>query len=557
MWIRFGAVTDKGYDRCIFPTSKKIEYSSLMQRRKFLHFLGTGTVSLGLLPPILQSCTANKSQRKSGGSLSSLIKGIEPSLKDELVLADGLHYEVLISYNDPINDTEFFGFNNDYTAFLPDGPDKGMLWVNHEYPDPLLIHGHTNGPKSRSGVEKEMLALGGSILHIERVDGHWRLIKGAPNKRIHGLTPIPFNWDEPIVGSREAIGTFQNCSGGVTPWGTILTCEENYQDIFGEVDRHTGLIDESFGTHGWSAYYNHRPEHYGWVVEVDPQTGAAKKHVALGRFCHECATIVELEDGRVVVYSGDDKVDQFMYKFISSSPGSLKEGTLYVADTVNGIWIPLTMEDERLSANFKDLTEVMIYCREAAALLGATPLDRPEDIDIDPVTGHVLITCTNNKAKGNYYGQIIKIIEDNNDYASLTFKAETFLTGGKETGFACPDNMAFDQGGNLWFASDISGGSIDKGPYEGFGNNGLYVVPRTGPQAGEIIQVASGPVSSELTGPFFHPDGKTLFISVQHPGETSKSMDALTSHWPNGGDSMPLCSVVCITGPLLETLNLL
>ena len=527
-----------------------------MKRRNFLEFLGTGAASLSLLPPFIQACSPNNAAEQVK-ALSQLIPGIAPSRADDLILAEGLSYEVLISHEEAINAAELFGFNNDYTAFIPDGPDKGILWVNHEYPDSLMISGHVKGPKTKEQVDMEMLALGGSILHIERVNGKWSLIPGAANKRVHGLSEIPFFWDSPIAGATVAIGTFSNCSGGVTPWGTILTCEENFQDMYGYSDRHTGAIDESHGTYGWSKYYPYRPEHYGWVVEVDVHTGAAQKIVALGRFSHECAHIIELEDGRVVVYSGDDWNDEFLYKFISSKPGSLKEGTLYVAQMETGTWIPMTMEDSRLKKEFKNLTDILIYCREAGKILGATPLDRPEDIDIDPVTGHVLVTCTNNKPKGNYYGQIMKIIETDNQYDSLTFKMEVHLTGGPEMGFACPDNMAFDRGGNLWFACDISGSSIGKVPYEEFGNNGLYVVPRSGPQAGEVIQVASGPIDSELTGPFFHPDGKTLFLSVQHPGETSKTADAYTSHWPHGGVSKPLCSVVCISGPLLESLNLL
>jgi len=524
-----------------------------MKRRNFLTFLGTGAASASLLPPFIQACKELSTVTKT--RLSQLIKGLDPIRSDNLELAEGLHFKRLISYDDPIGPDLKFGFNNDFTAFIPDGPDKGILWVNHEEPKSLYILGHERHPKTKEEVDKELRALGGSILHIERKEGSWQLVSDAPHKRVHGLSTIPFNWDQPIAGSTEAIGTFMNCSGGVTPWGSILSCEENYQDAFGQSDRKTGDIDESQGTYGWSHIYRNRPEHYGWVVEVDLQTGEAQKHVALGRFCHECSTLIELEDGNVVVYSGDDKNDEHLYKFISSTPGSLKEGTLYCADMDAGIWRPLSIEDERLKAEFKDQTEVLIYAPEAAKIIGATALDRPEDIEIDPVTGHVLIACTNNKPKGNYFGQILKVIEKDGDYRSLSFTSETHLTGGPEMGFACPDNMAFDQSGNLWFTCDISGSSIGKVPYEEYGNNGLYVVPRSGPQAGEVIQVASGPMDSELTGPFFHPDGKTLFLSVQHPGEQSKSLESLTSHWPHGGNSLPSPSVVCIHGPLLEALN--
>lgn len=524
-----------------------------MQRRRFLEFLGTGAVTAGLLPPFISAATARNSKVHE---LQKVITGIAPTRVDDLVLAEGLKAHRLVAFADPINAEDTFGFNNDYTAFIPKGEDKGILWVNHEYPSRLFVSGYTGGQKTRMQADMELYSLGGSILHIERKDGRWELDKTADNKRINGLTEIPFNWSEPIAGKRKAMGTFQNCSGGVTPWGSILTCEENYHHCYGEVDRKTGEVDESFGTYGWSEFYpENRPEHYGWVVEVDMDTGACQKHVALGRFSHECANIIELEDGRVVVYSGDDKNSEHFYKFISSEKKSLSEGTLYVANCEAGRWEPLDISNPALAEEFESQTDILIFCRDAAKMVGATELDRPEDIEIDPVTGHVLVACTNNKPKGNYHGQIMKFMEKDGKYDALEFEFETLLAGGEETGFTCPDNLAFDKGGNLWFTCDMSGSAIGKEPYEAFGNNGMFVVPRSGPQAGEVIQVASGPVDSELTGPFFHPDGKTLFLSVQHPGEQSRSLDGLTSHWPEGGDAIPRPAVVCIEGPLLEALN--
>ena len=209
-----------------------------------------------------------------------------------------------------------------------------------------------------------------------------------------------FNWNHPIKGADTAIGTHSNCSGGITPWNTFITCEENYQDVFGETIYDQNNIPTKVpSAYGWERFYDYPPEHYGWVVEIDPKTGEAQKHVALGRFSHECCTLFELEDKRVVAYSGDDKNSEHLYKFISSEPGSLKEGTLYVADTVNGKWLPLDWEKQAiLKSRFKDQTEVLNRVREAAKLLGATELNRPEDIEIDPVSGDVFISLTNNKA---------------------------------------------------------------------------------------------------------------------------------------------------------------
>jgi len=524
---------------------------SNINRRTFLEFLGKGLAVSAISPDMLLS--SKLSPKK--------IKGIDPSHEDALKLARGLKYDVLIKWEDAISDSDTFGFNNDFTAFIPfdeENPNDGILWVNHEYVDPFFVSNFTEGEKSKEQVEKEMYNVGGSILRIKRNENNkWQVVKNDPlNKRITGMTDIPFNWDQPIAGKSSAMGTLGNCSGGVTPWGTILTCEENYDMFYGERDFKSGERIDSRAFLGWHNHFDNPPEHYGWVVEVDPKTGNAQKHVALGRCAHECATITELADGRLVVYSGDDSINQCLYKFVSSKPGSLSEGTLYVANTRLGKWMPLVYEENKiLQKFFKDQTDVLVQLRKAAKYVGGTPLDRPEDIEIDPVTGSVFISLTNNSSTKNYFGSILKITEAKGDYAALTFRPEIFLAGGEETGFACPDNMAFDKAGNLWITSDISGSVMNQPPYSTFKNNGLFVVPRTGDQAGKVIQMASAPVDAEFTGPFFSPDGKTLFLSVQHPGEYSTGPDAITSHWPNGQPNIPRSAVVTISGKTLETLQ--
>ncbi len=530
-----------------------------IQRRTFLEFLGKGALGLSVTPTLLATKFHTKVNARAH---LPFVKGIKPSAKDDLKLAKGLNYHILSSWGDAINKEDTFGFNNDFTAFIPlddQNPDDGLLWVNHEYVDPIFVSGYDGSePKTKEQVEKEQYSVGGSILRIKKKkNGKWEVVKNDPmNRRISGQTPIPFNWKEPIAGKKEAIGTLGNCSGGVTPWGTILTCEENYDQFYGERDFRTGEKKKGSYDLEWSKYYDYPPEHYGWVVEVDPRTGEAQKHIALGRCAHECATIKELDDGRLVVYTGDDSVDQCLYKFISSKPGSLSEGTLYVANTNLGRWVSLKYEDsEVLQKLFKDQTDVLVQLRKAARVLGGSPLDRPEDIEIDPVNGNVLVALTNNTRKKNYFGSIMKLEETNNDHAALTFKSEVYLAGGIETGFASPDNMAFDLAGNLWFTSDMSGSLMHKEPYAPLKNNGLFFVPREGEQAGQVIQMASAPLDAELTGPWFAPDGKTLFLSVQHPGENSPSVQQLTSHWPKGGESTPLPSVVAIQGDLLEALQ--
>jgi len=518
-------------------------------RRKFLEILAKGTASTTFLPYVVSGCEIINSNQKS-------IRGISPSTADALSLADGLRHEILIQWGDPISEQDTFGFNNDFIAFLPteQKTDEGILWVNHEYIQSLFIHQERVTDKSLDQVRKEMYEVGGTFIHVKREKGKWSVVSHPGNKRITALTDIPFNWDEPIEGKSTAMGTLGNCAGGVTPWGTILTCEENYQLFYGDRTSKDRIITPSL--EGWENFYANPPEHYGWVVEVDPTTGAAQKHIALGRCAHECATVKELEDGRLVVYTGDDKNDEHLYKFISSQPGSLKEGTLYVANIDVGMWVPVDVTRQPLlMAKFKTQTEALVYLRESAKILGGSRLDRPEDIEIDPVNGNVLVALTNNIPRENFFGSILKIEEENGDHASLTFKASTYLTGGEDTGFASPDNMVFDLAGNLWFTSDISGDKMNEPPYESFKNNGLFLVMRKGPQAGEVIQIASAPVDAEFTGPWFSPDGTTLFLSVQHPGEQSKSMESLTGHWPGEKGSMPRPAVITIQGPLLDKIQ--
>ena len=506
-----------------------------------------------LQSPLIQALANSKE--------AGLLAGIAPSSADELLLAKGLHYEILLKWGDAISDKDHFGFNNDYVAFIPTKNNKlneGLLWVNHESVDAKFVSGYTGKQeRTKEQVDKEMYEVGGTIVKIKKNKrGQWQIVYNDPlNRRITAKTIIPFHYPTPIADTREAMGTLANCAGGVTPWGTILTCEENYDLFYGDRDRKTGGKQKG-SRMGWEKFYNNPPEHYGWVVEVNPITGDAKKLVALGRCAHECATMKALPDGRIVVYTGDDANDECLYKFISSKPASLLEGTLYVANLEQGRWESLNLAEQPvLQQHFKSQEEVLIWLREASKLVGGTPLDRPEDIEIDPITGNVLVALTNNTAKGNYHGSVLKVMEMAGDYASLHFSHETFLAGGEETGFACPDNMAFDAAGNLWFTSDISGSSMNKPPYAPFGNNGLFLLPRKGPQAGKVIQMASAPVDAELTGPCFSPDGKTLFLCVQHPGERSKNLEQLTSHWPEGGNNIPRSSLVTISGPLLENIQ--
>ncbi len=537
--------------------------SKKYNRRSFIEFLGKGSIGVAVIPGLLYSCSDNHHDSEEAKKHQSLSKKkfpfdpILPTEQDDLVLAAGFSYDVLIKWGDPINDSEKFGFNNDFIQYLPvEGTrDEAILWVNHEYVDSRFVSGWDDGvERTLEQVHEEMNNVGGSFIKIKKKGKHWKFDnQDTLNKRISGHTKIPFNWDSPIAGRDFGMGTLGNCSGGLTPWGNILTCEENYNGFYGETDHSTGVPVHEASSLKWEEYYpDNKPEHYGWVVEVDPKTGEAQKHIALGRCAHECSKLHELEDGRLVVYTGDDGYDKCLYKFIGSKPGSLKEGTLYVANVEKGVWESMDYDSQTiLQENFQDQTEVLIRARESSLMVGGSMLDRPEDIEIDPITGSILIALTNDPNKENYYGSILRI-DEKEGYDGLTFDSDTHLAGGEEMGFACPDNMAFDPRGNLWFTSDMSGSVMNEPPYTAFKNNGLFFVPRSGEHAGEVLQVASAPTHAEFTGPCFSPDGKTLFLSVQHPGEYSEDINNPSSHWPDGGDSVPKPSVVCIHGKALD-----
>jgi uncharacterized protein len=530
-----------------------------LTRRKFLEFMGRSALAMGTMP-VWSGCTTT--------SKSTLpFKSLKPTTADKVILADGFDHSILIQWGDTINKAgQPFGFNNDFLACMPIAESSTgdfVLWVNHESPDPLFLTGgyHKGIGRTKQQVIKEQSIVGGSLVRVMKnsVTGRYEWVKNDPlNRRLDATTKIPFKWPHSIAGAKAAVGTLANCAGGTTPWGTVLTCEENSENFFGILridEKGNRTISPSYIDYGWNKFFDYPPEHYSWVVEVNPMTGDAHKLVSLGRFAHECATVTVGSTGQAIVYSGDDLSGGCLYKFISKKPNDLSEGTLFAADFKAGRWIPLDRErTPSLKERFKSQTELLIQTRTAASLVGATPLDRPEDIEIDPATKAVFVTQTNNKATSNFYGSVTKIVEKNGDPLSLTFESSTFLAGGTESGFACPDNLVFDARGNLWFTSDISGHEAGSREYKPFGNNGLFYVPLSGRDAGRVFKVASAPFGAEFTGPVFTPDGKTLLLAVQHPGEDSVFPDVVTSHWPDGGTSLPRPAVIAISGPSLDKL---
>lgn len=542
-----------------------------VNRRQFLTYLGAGTAALASLATGIPALAAGPLSGRTADHLFGLetkashfnpkFSPIQPTTKDDVVLPKGYTYDVIASYGDVINPAgDTFGYNNDFTCFLPiDGnPEHGLLWVNHEYLGELeyYVNGYDylgadedDNKRTPEQIQKYLYALGGSVIEIKKQNGKWKLVSDSTyGRRVSGLTKHVLTGPAASI-AKEVTGTFANCSGGVTLWNTILSCEENYMDVVGDCK-----LEDA--------------RHYGWVVEVDPfdPKSTPKKHTALGRFSHENTAMVLASTGQLVVYMGDDARDQYVYKYVSkgkydpkagkANSRLLEDGTLYVANFGKGTWISLDLAtNEALQKAAKDgkplfasQADVLINCRDAAKAVGATPMDRPEDLEVHPIDGSVFIALTNNSSHGNFYGQIVRLFEKDNQHAGEEFTFEIFATGGPQSGFSAPDNMAFDSAGNLWVVTDISSSSTNTGIYQSFGNNGVFFIPTAGENKGVAVQFASGPVGSEMTGPWFTPDEKTLFLAVQHPGENLKSYDKPTSHWPKGGNHVALPSVIAING---------
>ncbi|MBC8077640.1 MAG: DUF839 domain-containing protein, partial [Chloroflexales bacterium] len=502
---------------------------------------------------------------------------------DDIVLPRGYRYNVVAHWGHDIGTGTPMGFNHDWNGFFPmdllaKGTDAnaphtgflgrglsssdGLLVTNHEYVNPMIVSGYAgSGEKSAEQQIAEQDAVGMSVLRIKRAaNGNWNfVIDEQYNRNITGRTPMLLTGPAAgIDGGPEAVGTLGNCSGGMTPWGTALSCEENFQDYAAAAPN----------GYGWDAA-TYGKSHYGWVVEVDPYDKAStpRKHTAMGRFRHENVAVRVGADNTVVAYMGDDLADSCVYKFVADrkfAPGDraanlgiLESGKLYAADFQNGTWLLLDYDSQKALQDAKNATgaavftsqvDVLANARAAAIALRATPVDRPEDLEINPLDNSLFIALTNNAGHGNFHGQIVRLAESGNDPAATAFEWSVFATGGPQSGFSSPDNLVFDGTGNLWMVTDISSSRVNKGIYKFQGNNALFFFRTTGADAGVAYQFASGPVESEMTGLQWTPDGSTLFLSVQHPGEESRSMSALTSRWPNGGSDVPRPAVVAITG---------
>ena len=525
-----------------------------------------------------------------------------------------------------------FGYNNDYVGYIPfeDSSEHGLLVVNHEYTNPHLMfpgivtlaEGEmTLSPLSKEQVDIELAAHGGTIVEIKKTDGKWAVVKdGALNRRITVNTEMQISG--PAAGharlqtvadpsGTKVLGTINNCAGGVTPWGTYVMAEENIHGYFaGELpadhpeaanyDR-LGLPE---GSYEWANFYErfdvskepNEPNRFGYIVEVDVMdpNSIPKKRTALGRFKQEGAESIVNKDGRVVFYLGDDERFDYVYKFVTAGKFNpddraanmdlLDEGTLYVAKFEEDgtlAWLPLVQGEGPLTeANgFASQADVVIETRRAGDLLGATKMDRPEDIQPNGVNGKVYVMLTNNTKRTaeqvdaanptaeNAFGHIIEIAETDGDFASTTGTWEVLLKCGDpaiaEVGatfstdttvngwFGMPDNCAVDSLGRLWVSTD------GNNPSATGRTDGLWAVDTEGDARATSKLFFRVPVGAEMCGPLFTPDDETAFVAVQHPADGGHDWEGfgrvsyyedLSTRWPDFDDAMPVRpSVVVIT----------
>ncbi len=482
--------------------------------------------------------------------------------------------------------------------------ERGLLVVNHEYTDEGLLHTDGAAAWSAEKVAKSQAAHGVSVVEVQRdAEGRWTVLRPSRYaRRITATTPM--RMQGPAAGHalvRTALdpsgtqvrGTFNNCAHGVTPWGTYLTCEENFVGYFhgpAEPDAHArrwGLRPQGNG-YRWHEHderfdatrHPNEFNRHGWVVEIDPFDPASTpiKRTALGRAAHEGAFVMQAIDGRAVVYMGEDARFEYIYKFVSRDtvrPGGfaanrelLDHGTLYVARfdaDGSGQWLALTAGQGGLdaAAGFASQGELLVKSRQASDRLGATKMDRPEWIAGDASTATLYCSLTGNSSRGqagqpgvdaanpradNSMGHVIRWTESGG-LAGTRFAWSHFVLAGDPANeraeargdangaeFASPDGLWLDPRGVLWIQTDVSSSAMHRGEHARLGNNMLVAAD---PRSGELRRFLTGPVGCEITGVVTTPDMKTLFVNIQHPGESpgersDPANPTRHSSWPQG-----------------------
>ncbi|WP_405616518.1 PhoX family protein [Streptomyces sp. NBC_00076] len=494
----------------------------------------------------------------------------------------------------------------------------------------LMFRGYNAAAPTREQVEIAWAAHGLSAVVVEADRKSGRLTpvpRHHLNRRVTATTE--FRLTGPAAGSallrtsadptgRKVLGTLNNCSGGTTPWGTTLHGEENFNQYFANASRDTDKrygIGTGASERKWERFDKrfdvaqepNEAHRFGYVVELDPYDphSTPRKHTALGRFKHEGATVRLTKDGRPVVYTGDDERFDYFYKFVGGKRmkhgtsravrehnlSLLDEGTLYVARLTGdspaieidgsgklpadgefdggGEWIPLaTATAKGAVSHVEGMTadEVFVFTRLAGDKVGATKMDRPEDIEPNPHTGKVYVALTNNTNRGvgtnapadeanprnaNKHGHVLELTERWNRADSTRFAWTLFLVAGdpkdpatyfagfpkdKVSPISCPDNVAFDPHGNLWISTD--GAQLGS-------HDGLFGVATKGERRGELKQFLTMPIGAETCGPIVQD--RRVLVSVQHPGEISgATVEKPASAWPDGPGKIVRPAVVAV-----------
>ncbi|WP_045741781.1 PhoX family protein [Actinoplanes rectilineatus] len=633
-----------------------------MSRRGVIRAGAVGGMVLGFGGALTSSAPALAGGTSHGGSHGGgkpvkagrlTFEAVAPNTADAVTIPKGYQSSVVIRWGDAVvpgapafdvhNQTvaaqlKQFGYNNDFVGVLPvpGESDRALLVVNHEYTNENLIFpGFTTlDALTVDQIKIAMAAHGLSVVELERVKrtGEWKPVKSKRlryNRRITALE-TRFSLTGPAAGhvllrtaadpeGRTVIGTLNNCAGGVTPWGTVLSGEENVNQYFVGGDQAPEELKAKLTRYGitttarypsdsrkWEraqerfdlAKHPNEAHRFGWIVEVDPFDPEAppRKHTAMGRFKHEGANVIVADNGRVVAYMGDDERFDYLYKFVSdkkflkgNSPAArrhnlslLESGTLYVAKVTGdspaseidgtgklptdgrfdgkGKWIKLVSGNTSFVPGMT-AADVLIFTRQAGDAVGATKMDRPEDVQPSLRTGKIYAAMTNNTNRGvgtnaavdeanprnaNKHGHIFEITEDRGDHTGTGFTwqlpivcgdpaaADTYFGGYDKTAvspISCPDNVAFDSAGNLWISTD--GNALGS-------NDGLFATPVEGRERGHLKQFLTVPRGAETCGPFVTGDDRSVFVAVQHPGEiTGATVEKPASVWPDGDFAKP------------------
>ena len=621
--VDLNKISADDWDEMTFPRPDECDFDRVVEaalsRRGFLSGLlafgsGAAVMGAGLVP--------GQAAAKEGGRFAFTPIGIQTD--NTIHVPDGYEWDVLVRWGDPLfsdapafdhatggdaaSADRVFGENTDgMESFVVDG--REVIAVNHEYTnrDVNLPHADKGVPTGAEDVVKLQKLQGVAVMEVTRREGGWQVVQDSPyNRRITHLTPMEIagpaaghdlmKTEADPTGTR-ALGTLNNCGSGRTPWGTYLTCEENFNGYFGStetaqdqkpVQLDAGYARYGIGTDGWGYDYHkwdarfdtsknpHEPHRAGWVVEIDPAKpdSTPVKHTGLGRFKHENAEVVLAPDGRVVVYMGDDERGEFLYRFVSNgsytpggpTEGLLDDGTLYVAkfhEDGTGEWLALTPE----TTGMESLAEVLIFARKAGSAVGATTMDRPEWIAANPHAVEAYCCLTNNKNRGvkpnaggdetpvngpnpretNKYGQIVRWRPADDDHAADTFEWDLYVMAGNpevyDNVYGGSENVT---AGNMFNSPDgmafdsaglvwiqTDGDDSNEGEFEGMGNNQMLVGD---PVSGEIARFLTGPKGSEVTGLTWSADRRTMFVGIQHPD----------APFPDGEGKLPRSSIVAV-----------